>query len=666
MHFSKRLRLSRPALTGLFSLALLPGLAAAQVPATDPVAAPAPPPRSAPSALPVVRTVPEARDIAWAGGTMRLEVDATDTVRRIIRVRQTIPVAGSGPLTLLFPEWLPGKHAPRGEIEKLAGLAFTADGKPLAWDRDPLDVYAFHLSVPAGTKDVVATFQFLAPTAPNQGRIILTDSLLNLQFQSVSLYPAGYYTRRLPIQASVRLPDAWKAATALRGTQSGSTVNYDATDYDTLVDSPIFAGRHSRTIELAPDVNLNVFADNPEELQATPAQIATHRKMVAEATALFGARHYDHYDFLLSISDTLGGIGLEHHRESENGVDPGYFTRWDAAIGDRDLLAHEFTHSWNGKYRRPELLWTPDFATPMQDDLLWLYEGQTQFWGYVLSARSGMLDKEETLDNLAAIAARLDNTKGRQWRPLDDTTHDPIVAARRPKGWSSWQRSEDYYNEGLMIWLEADAIIRRETNGTKSLDDFASAFFGMNDRDWGVLTYGRQDIVDTLNSVVAYGWDAFLRERIDRTTQEVTKAGITLGGYKLVYGPAHNRAVAATEATGKYVDQSFGVGMVVGNDGLVQTVVWDSPAFKAGFAIGQRIVAVNGGEYSADLWRSSLRATAEKRAPLSLIVKQDKRYSTISLDYSGGLRYPRLEKQGEGESSLDRLLMERTSEAPVG
>jgi predicted metalloprotease with PDZ domain len=269
------------------------------------------------------------------------------------------------------------------------------------------------------------------------------------------------------------------------------------------------------------------------------------------------------------------------------------------------------------------------------------------------------------LDSLAAIAARLDNTRGRQWRPLDDTTHDPIIAARRPKAWSSWQRSEDYYNEGLMLWLEADAIIQRESNGAKSLDDFARAFFGMNDRDWGVLTYGRQDVIDALNGVVAYDWAGFLRERVDRTNQEVTKGGFTLGGYRLTYGSQPNALITASEADGKYVDQSYGVGLIVGNDGLVQTVVWDSPAFKAGMAVGHRIIAINEVEYSPDLLRAALAATTDRRTPLSLIVKQDKRYSMITLDHSGGLRYPRLEKVGEGESSLDRLLKARTGEAPV-
>ncbi len=622
-------------------------------------------PRSMPTALPVLQTTPEARDVAWAGGTMRLEVDATDVQRRIIRVKQTIPVAGTGPLTLLFPEWLPGKHAPRGEIEKLAGLAFTADDKPISWERDPLNVYAFHVSVPAGTKTLVATFQFLAPSTANQGRIIMTDSLLNLQWNSVSLYPAGYYTRRIPVQASVTLPDAWTAATALRGTKTGNAILYAATDYETLVDSPIFAGRYARSVDLGHDVALNMFADDPAELLATPEQIGLHRKLVDEAVALFGARHFDHYDFLLSISDTLGGIGLEHHRESENGTSPGYFTRWSASVNARSLLPHEFTHSWNGKFRRPELLWTPDFSTPMQDELLWVYEGQTQFWGQILAARSGLQSKAEALETLAATAARLDNVKGRQWRVLEDTTLDPIIAARRPKPWASWQRTEDYYQEGLMIWLEADAIMRRESNGTKGLDDFAKAFFGMKDGDWGVLTYNRQEVIDTLNSIVPWDWSGFLRDRVDKPTKEVTKGGLAIGGYRLVFNDTPNISILAGETAGKMVDQSFGVGLTVANDGSVAAVIWESPAFKAGVTTGMTIVAINGVEYSAEQFRTALRENAERKQALNLIVKQDKRYRTITLDYSGGLRYPHLEKIGEGESSLDRLLQARTGATSV-
>ena len=616
--------------------------------------------RSKPVAAPVVSTAAPPRDVPYPGGVIKLEVDATDTVQRIYRVRETIPVVSSGPMTLLMPQWLPGNHAPRGQIEKLAGLKITANGKDVPWTRDPLDVYAFNISVPEGARSIVAEFQFLSATQPNQGRVVVTDKMLNLQWEAVSLYPAGYYTRQIPVQATVTYPEGWQAATALRGRKTGSTVAYDTIDYEALVDSPVFAGKFFKPVDLGQNVTLNMFADTPSELDYKPEQMAAHKKLVNESLALFGARHFDHYDFLFAISDQLGSIGLEHHRSSENQVDPGYFTKWNDGPGERNLLPHEFTHSWDGKFRRPELLWTPDFRTPMQNNLLWVYEGQTQFWGYVLGARSGIYSKDQTLDALAHIAARLDTTRAREWRPMEDTTLDPIISARRPKGWTSWQRSEDYYNEGLMIWLEADAIIRQRTGGAKGLDDFARAFFGINDGDWGQVTYSRQTVIDTLNGIAPYDWAGFLSERVDRPTKETPKGGFTMGGYRLAWSDTPNSTTKSVEASLKGVDQSFGVGMIVKNDGEVSSIIWNSPAFKGGLTTGTKIVAVNGTEFSGDAFKEALKTARDPKKPVELIIKQEKNFRTVRLDYSGGLRYPRLEKTGEGEGSLDRLLKPRT------
>lgn len=614
--------------------------------------------RSKPTALPVNDATPAPKDIPYPGGTIKLEVDASDTTQRIFRVRETIPVATSGPMTLLMPEWLPGNHAPRGQLEKLNGLTFTADGKPLSWKRDPLNVYGFVIDVPQGTKQVVAQFQFLSATAGNQGRVVVTPKMQNIQWEAVSLYPAGYYTRQIPVQATVTYPAGWQAATALRGKRTGDTVAYDVIDYEALQDSPVFAGEHFKAVDLGNNVTLNIVADDADELVYTPEQIAKHKRLVDEAGALFGSYHFDHYDFLLAITDEMGGIGLEHHRSSENQVEPGYFKKWSdgEALLDRNLLPHEFTHSWDGKFRRPDLLWTPDFRTPMQDNLLWVYEGQTQFWGYVLGARSGLFTKQETLDAYAQIAAKLDTTVGRQWRPMEDTTHDPIISARRPKGWVSWQRSEDYYNEGLMIWLEADAIIRKQTRGAKGLDEFAKAFFGVKPGDWGELVYNRQDVINTLNGIAPYDWAGFFQTYVDSPTRETPKGGFTMGGYKLVYGDTPNAITKAAEGANKIVDQSYGIGLIVKNDGEISSVIWDSPAFKAGLLVGAKIVAVNGDEYSGDVFKAAIKA----KAPFQIILKKDKYYRTLSLDYSGGLRYPRLEKTGEGEGSLDKLLKPKT------
>lgn len=633
----------------LIALVLLAGLA------SPAIAQPAPT---------VVEGVPAARDVAWPGGTMSLDVDASDITQRIVRIRQTIPLTPAalepgGRLTLLLPQWLPGQHGPRGEIEKLAGLTVTADGRPVAWSRDPVNVYAFHLTLPEGARTLVAQFQYLASTEADQGRIKIGTNVMNLQWENLSLYPAGYAVARIPVQARVTYPAGWQAATALRGKASGNSTAYEATDYGTLIDSPVFAGASVKSIDLGQSVTLNLFADDARELVATPDQVERHRKLVAEALALFGARHFDRYDFLLSIGADIGRIGLEHHRSSENAVESGYFLRWNDGPGDRNILPHELVHSWNGKFRRPAGLATPDYATPMRDELLWVYEGQTQFWGYVLGARSGIYTVPQTLDALALIAARLDAARGRDWRPVADTVYDPIVSARRPKGWDSWQRNEDYYNEGLMVWLEADALIRRGTGGKRGLDDFARAFFGMRDGDWAVLPYTRADVVKALSDIYPYDWDGFFTARIDGLNHEVGKAGLELGGYRLVYGEIPNNTLRQRENDRKLLDQSFGIGLVVRDDGLIDDVVWDSPAFKAGLKSGDRILAVAGIEYARERMTAGLRATATG-TPLEILVKQGRRYTTIRLAYSGGIRYPRLQKIGEGESGLDRLLKPRT------
>ncbi|MCP3732964.1 peptidase M61 [Sphingomonas sp. MG17] len=609
---------------------------------------------SAPQPLPFEDSIPAARDVDYPG-TMTLKVDATDVQRAIYRVKQTIPVADAGPMVLLMPAWLPGNHAARGQVEKLTGLKITANGKPVTWKRDPVDVWAFHVEVPAGARELDASFQFTSATDADQGRIVIAPAMLNLQWEQVSLYPAGYFTRRIPVQASVTYPEGWTAASGLPAKKQGRDYVYDRTNYETLIDSPVFAGRYYREWKLSDRVDLNVVADSPEELAASEAQIDAHKKLVEQAVRLFGAQHYDRYEFLLAITDELGGIGLEHHRSSENGVKPGYFTKWSEGPGPRNLLPHEFVHSWNGKYRRGADSWTPDYRTPMRNSLLWVYEGQTQFWGYVLQARSGIVSKQDTLDMLANIAAGLDNRAARQWRPLEDTTNDPIISARRPKGWVSWQRSEDYYNEGLLIWLETDAILRRLSGGRKSMDDFARAFFGMRDGDWGVLTYRFDDVVATLNGIEPYDWAKFLRARLDNVSQRAPLAGFTDNGYRLIYTDEPTPAFKNAQKSRSQTDLSYSLGLVMGKAGAVSQVAWDSPAFEAGLDVGDSVVAVGGREYSDDRLIDAVRA----KAPAKLLVKSGTRYRDVTIDYRGGLRYPRLEKIGAGEGGLDKLLAAR-------
>ena len=445
--------------------ALLATAAAAQSPQPQPV--PLPPPTIAP----VDRPYP---------GTITEHVDATDLDHHIFTVHETVPVAEPGPLTLLYPQWLPGKHAPRGPVDKLAGLIVRAGGQRLEWTRDSVDVYAFHLDIPAGVAAIDLDFQFLSPTTGNQGRVQMTPDMLNLEFDQTTLYPAGYFTRDIPVSATVRFPDGWQAATALRpvGGAPAGEVRYGTVPFETLVDSPIFAGRYVRRVPLDTStrpVTLDIVADRPDLLAATDEQIAKHAKLVREATTLFGSKHFDHYDFLLALSDKQGGIGLEHHRSSENGSVPGYFTEWDKNPNAHNLLPHEFSHSWDGKFRRGADSWTPNYNVPMRNSLLWVYEGGTQYFGTILGARSGMWSRDQALDVIAGYAATYDAVAGRAWKPLIDTTNDPITASRAPEPWRNWQRSEDYYVEGALIWLDADTLIRERSGGKRSLDDFGES-----------------------------------------------------------------------------------------------------------------------------------------------------------------------------------------------
>ncbi len=602
--------------------------------------------------------IPISQDKAYPG-TMMLEVDATDLARAIFNVKQTIPVAQSGPQVLLMPAWLPGNHAPRGQIEKLAGLVIKANGKLLEWKRDPINVYAFHINVPQGTTKLDAEFKFLSATAEDQGRVVITDAMMNLQWQSVSLYPAGYATSKMPIQAKVKWPTGWKAATALRpASTSGDTITYQTVDYETLVDSPVFAGKHFRAEPMGHNVTLNIVADEAKELAAKPEHIEAHRKLVDQAVKLFGTRSWDHYDFLLALTDKMGGIGLEHHRSSENGVNPEYFLEWDTGPGRRNLLPHELVHSWVGKHRRPAGHIVPDFHSPLENSLMWVYEGQTQFWGYVLGARSGLFSKQETLDALASIAANLDIRRGRDWRSVDDTTYDPIITPRRPKGWVSYQRSEDYYNEGLLIWLETDGMIRSFTGGKKGMDDFARAFFGGKDGDYSAKPFDFNEVARTLNSITPYDWAGFLSKRLTEKAGGAPINGLILGGYRLTYGDTPTPFMKDAETRSKELNLTYSLGGTI-NKGKLSGVIWDGPLFNAGLSIGQEIIAVGDIAYSDAALKDAILAAKGGKDPIRLIVKSGDRVRTVNVIWNGGLRYPRLEKADKAEGSLDKLLAPR-------
>ena len=601
--------------------------------ATAQLAAPPQPPIEAP------------RDVRYPG-VLSLRVDATDLAHGVFTVRETIPLSTDGPVTLLYPKWIPGHHSPSGTIDKMAGLVIMADGHKIAWRRDPVEVTAFHVDPPAGARSLDVSFQYLSAVSAKEGHVEMTSTMLDLEWGSVVLYPAGHYARDIMVAPSVVLPAGFTSATALES--AGATGAFKPVDLDTLVDSPLMAGRYFRRFELDASgkspVRLDVMADLPSELEATPRDIAAHAALVVQADRLFGARHFAHYDFLLWLSDKLGGAGLEHHQSSEDGTYPNYFESWTSSPSGRDLLAHEYTHSWNGKFRRPADLWTPNFQEPMRGSLLWVYEGQTQYWGFVLAARSGLQSRQDVLDAIALTAATFDQRVGRAWRPLEDTTNDPVIAQRRPLSWLSWQRSEDYYSEGQMIWLDVDTLIRERSGGRRSLDDFARRFFGDDDGKVTAETYTFDDVVTALNAVQPMDWAAFLRTRLESDGPGAPLDGLARGGWRLVFTDIESDYQKSSEARRKVLDLSYGVGMTVGKDGVLASVDWNMPAFKAGLTADTQIIAVDGDAYESDRLKDAIRSAAKDSHPIALLVKTNNQFRTVTVTYRGGLRYPHLER----------------------
>jgi predicted metalloprotease with PDZ domain len=597
-------------------------------------------------------------------GVLRIAVDAHDVERRIVHIHETL-TAPPEDLVLYFPKWIPGQHAPGGPIDRMAGLVIRAGERTLAWKRDPLDTHAFHVSVPAATDALDIRFDYLSPTSLKVAQPEMSRDVMFLEWIQMSLYPAGYYARRIPVEASLTLPAGFDFGSALQTVhRDGAQVQFAPTDLETFFDSPVYAGRYAKHIDLDPGsavpVRLNVFADRPGVLDVPESELRIHRALVQQADRLFGARHYAHYDFLLSLSDQIQQIGTEHHQSSENGQDPEYFTDREATIVGRDLLAHEYTHSWNGKFRRPADLWTPSYDVPMQNSLLWVYEGQTQYWGQVLATRAGLWSHDEMLDQLATVAAFYDEQAGRSWRPLVDTTQDEVMNGRRPESWPSWQRFEEYYSEGQLIWLEADTLIRERSGGRKSLDDFARAFFGLHNGQVTPMTYTFEDVVHALNEVWPNDWAAFLHERVVAVAPKAPLEGLLRGGYRLVYDETENPFLKAADKHKHRLTLSSSVGLVIdADDGMLSDVSWNGPAFQAGLAEGMQIVACDGVAFDADRFVESLQAAKHTTLPMQWIVRQGDRYRVVDVDYHAGVRYPHLQREPKTVARLDDILKPR-------
>lgn len=595
-------------------------------------------------------------------GMLTLKVDLTDAPKKIFRVHETIPAA-PGPLTLYYPQWIPGEHSPSGPIQNVAGVVIRANGKRVAWRRDLRDMYALHLEVPAGANQVELEFQFLSPGEGGFGTASASSSsdLVDVEFNQVAFYPAGYYTRQIRIQPTVVLPAGWQFATAMDTTRrDGATVVFEPLPFNTFVDSPLIAGRYFNRVDLkgvAP-VHLNVVSDQAELLQLSDGQLTQYRALVEQTERLFGAHHFDHYDFLLTLSDQVAHFGLEHHRSSDDRLSADLLGSPKLFRLMANLMPHEYVHSWCGKYRRPASLWAPDFNTVEQNDLQWVYEGLTHYWAGVLTARSGMWTAAQYRDDLANTAAEMGAHTGRAWRSLQDTADAASLTLFASGGWMNWRRSADFYPEGQLLWLDVDTQIRQLSGGKRSLDDFARAFFGMDNGSYTTKTYTFDDVVAALNGVQPYDWTTFLRSRLDATGEALPEHGIERGGWSLVYTDKPNSETEARESLRHNADLAYSLGLSASKKGNIYDVQWGGPAFEAGLVPGLTLVAVNGKDYSPEALKDAVVAAKAGPAPIELLVKNVDVYSTVRIDYHGGLKYPHLVR-ADGKDLLTAIAAPR-------
>ncbi|MCX7512567.1 M61 family metallopeptidase [Frateuria hangzhouensis] len=604
-----------------------------------------------------------AKDVPYPG-MLTLKVDLSDAPKKIFRVHETIP-AKPGAFTLYYPQWIPGEHSPSGPIDNLAGLVITANGKRVPWRRDLRDMYTLHLDVPEGADALELDFQFLSPGEGGQfgASPSSTPNLVDLEFNQVAFYPAGYYTRQIRIQPTVTLPAGWQFASAMEVlSRDGASTTFKPLSFNNFVDSPLVAGVHFNRVDLNPGgdvpVHLTVVADEADQVKLSGEQLKQHRALVDQTGKLFGAHHYEHYDFLLTLSDHTGHFGLEHHQSSDDRLPADMLGDDSLYTLAADLMPHEYVHSWCGKFRRPAKLWAPDFNTVEEDDLLWVYEGLTDYWAGVLTARSGMWTAAQYRDSMASIAAAMSARTGRSWRSLQDTADAAPLTYFGGGGWANYRRGTDFYPEGQLLWLDVDTQIRALSGGSHSLDDFARAFFGMDDGSYVTRTYTFDDVVDGLNQVQPYDWKTFLRTRLDYTGDALPEHGIARGGWKLVYTDTPNAQAKAAESFRHNVNLAHSLGLSASKSGNIYDVQWDGPAFRAGLVPGLAIVAVNGKDFSPERLKDAVAAAKTAKAPIDLLVKNVDVYTTVKVDYHGGLKYPHLVR-ADGKDRLTAITTPR-------
>jgi len=603
-----------------------------------------------------------------AATPITVTVDATDAPRKMLHAHLTIPVQ-PGDVTLLYPKWIPGEHEPSGPIDNLAGLVIQANGQTLTWARDSLNMFAIHLHVPAGVTVLDVRDDFLATAAATgfSAGASTSDNLAMISWNEVMLYPQGKIAAEIPVTASVTLPDGWQYGTALTPTgHEGTTTHFATVSLEQLIDSPVLSGRYFKEIPLAPEVTpkhyLDLAADGPEDLELRPETVTAFNNLVREAGALYASRHYTSYHFLVTLSDQVAHFGLEHHQSSDDRVREKTFLQPDLLLLEGDLLPHEYTHSWNGKYRRPEGLLSPDYQTSMRGDMLWVYEGLTEYLGGVLATRSGIWTEQQYHDELADTAAMLNARPGRAWRNLQDTATAAQILYETSDQWDNWRRSVDFYPEGQMLWLDVDTVIRKQSHDKKSIDDFCARFHGLGGNTAPkVVPYTFDDIVSNLNAIQPYDWASFLHERLDRKIPHAPMGGIEQGGYQLVLTDTPNSMMQASE-TLHGVNAWYSLGLLVNHEGVLRDVLMDSVAYKAGLGPGMKIVAVDSRAFTDDRLHEAIRNSKENKSQMQLIVENTGYFHVVNLDYHGGERYPALQRVSSTLDLLDEILTPRTTE----
>jgi predicted metalloprotease with PDZ domain len=603
---------------------------------------------------------------------IQITADLSDAGRKLYHAEIDIPVK-AGPVTLITPQWIPGTHRPTPIVDSITGVVFTAgpDKTVLPWRRDNVDMFEFHLDIPKGVTSVHAHLDLINP-----GR--QTTKLAAFEWEGLLLYPANIPVAKIAIQPSVTVPAGWGIGTALTpegslaSGGSTSTQRFAVTTVEQLEDSPVLTGLYFREFPLAPEISpkhfIDIASDEPGDCDLRPATLAEINNLVREADALYKSHHYNHYNLLLTLTDATGGQGLEHGQSSDNGVGEKDFSDDAHQLGVADLLSHEFTHSWNGKYRRPARLYQPDFATPQQGDLLWVYEGMTQYLGNVLAARSGLKSQQQYREMLALSAAQLDYKSGREWRSTEDTAIASSILRGGTPSWSNWKRGQDYYQEGELLWLDADTLIRKLTNDKKSLNDFEAIFLGKGGNTGPLIVpYERPELIADLNEVAPYDWATFLHDRIDKINPHADFAGIEQGGYKLVYtdkpSDAQKTLTAAGGRRGGGVNVWYSIGLTAAADGTISDVRFHGPADEAKLSPGLKIYAVNGKTFSGDNLRAAIKSAKGASEPIHLILEQDGFVTMADINYHEGERYPTMVRVEGTPDYLDEITKPMTTPA---